>query len=77
MPAPTTFDVVLEANEDGWYTATVPALPGCISQGATKAEARANIREAIDLYLEEFGDPRETGEGETTFAGITRVRASA
>ena len=50
-------DVVLERNPDGWYTASVPALPGCVSQGATKAEARANVREAIDVYLDAFDDP--------------------
>jgi predicted RNase H-like HicB family nuclease len=48
--------VVLEPSEDGGYTATVPALPGCISEGNTRVEALANIREAIDLYLEPVAD---------------------
>ena len=44
--------VVLEPSDEGGFTATVPALPGCISEGNTKEEALANIREAIELYLE-------------------------
>jgi len=44
--------VILEPSEEGGYTVTVPALPGCISEGDTKEEALRNIREAIELYLE-------------------------
>jgi predicted RNase H-like HicB family nuclease len=44
--------IVLEPSEDGGYTAHVPALPGCNSEGKTLDEARANIREAIELWLE-------------------------
>jgi predicted RNase H-like HicB family nuclease len=44
--------VVLEPCEEGGYHAWVPALPGCHSEGETEDEAMANIREAIDLYLE-------------------------
>ena len=44
--------VVLEPSDEGGYTVYVPSLPGCISQGGTKEEALANIREAIELYLE-------------------------
>ena len=46
------FKIVLEPSEDGGYTALVPALPGCISEGDSIEEAMANIREAIELYLE-------------------------
>jgi predicted RNase H-like HicB family nuclease len=46
------FEVVLTPEEDGRYSVTVPALPGCISQGDTREEALAMIREAIELYLE-------------------------
>lgn len=46
------FKVVLEASEEGGYTAYVPSLPGCISEGETVKEALKNIREAIELYLE-------------------------
>lgn len=45
------FKVRLEKDENGWWVATIPALPGCISQGRTAAEARRNIREAIALHL--------------------------
>jgi len=44
--------VVLEPSEEGGYTAIVPSLPGCISEGNTKDEALKNIREAVELYLE-------------------------
>jgi predicted RNase H-like HicB family nuclease len=42
-----TFVVVLEKGEDGYIVAECPALPGCVSQGHTREEALANIREAI------------------------------
>ena len=45
--------VVLEPSEEGGFTVYVPSLPGCISEGETIEEALSNIREAIDLYLEE------------------------
>ncbi len=44
--------IVLEKQEEGGYTAYVPALPGCVSQGETEQEAIENIKEAIELYLE-------------------------
>lgn len=46
------YTVVLEREEDGGYHAFCPALPGCHSQGDTLDEAVANVREAIELYLE-------------------------
>ena len=45
-----SFKVVLEPNESGGYTVYVPLLPGCISEGDTREEALANIKEAIELY---------------------------
>lgn len=45
------FRVLMERDEDGWYVATVPALPGCISQGKTENEAKKNIGEAIKLHI--------------------------
>lgn len=54
------FRVILEPNELGGYTVTVPSLPGCISEGDTRDEAVANIREAIELYIESLqadGEP--------------------
>jgi predicted RNase H-like HicB family nuclease len=48
--------VVLEPSDEGGFTVYVPSLPGCISEGCTKEEALANIREAIQLYLEPVDD---------------------
>jgi len=44
--------VIIENDEAGYFVAEVPALPGCISQGKTKAEALKNIREAVEGWLE-------------------------
>lgn len=46
-----TFHVVLEPETEGGFSVYVPSLPGCASQGDTKEEALANIREAIEAYL--------------------------
>ena len=46
------YRVILEQDEDGVFVAEVPALPGCISQGPTRAAALHNIHEAIEGYLE-------------------------
>lgn len=48
------FEVILEPQEEGGYTVYVPSLPGCVSQGETVEEAMANIKEAIELYLESY-----------------------
>jgi predicted RNase H-like HicB family nuclease len=44
--------VVVYPGEDGYWVAECPTLPGCISQGETRSIALANIREAIELYVE-------------------------
>ena len=44
--------VIIEEDESGYYVAEVPALPGCVSQGRTLAEAKANIKEAIQGWIE-------------------------
>ena len=52
------FVVILEKDEEsGDFVADVPELPGCHTQGRTKKEALANVREAIELYLEVKGAP--------------------
>ena len=43
--------VIIYLGEDGYWVAECPSLPGCISQGKTKEEAIANIREAIQGYV--------------------------
>ncbi len=54
--------VVLEPSDEGGYTAYVPSLPGCISEGENVQEALANIQEAIALYLEPVEDDLITSE---------------
>ena len=46
------FVVSIYQDEDGAYIAECPSIPGCVSQGSTRDEALANIREAIALCLE-------------------------
>lgn len=53
---PMKIKIILEPSEEGGFTAIVPSLPGCISEGDTKEEALKNIREAIELYLEPVED---------------------
>jgi predicted RNase H-like HicB family nuclease len=50
--------VIIYPGEDGWWVVECPSLPGCVSQGKTREEAIANIKEAIEGYvatLEEDG----------------------
>jgi len=46
------FSVTLDRDEDGVWIVECPSIPGCVSQGETKDEALANIKEAIQLCLE-------------------------
>jgi len=46
------YRIIVEPDEDGVFVAECPALPGCVSQGVTRTEALANIRDAIAGYLE-------------------------
>lgn len=46
------YRVLIEQDEDGVFVAEVPALPGCVTQGDTRAEAVGNVHEAIEAYLE-------------------------
>jgi predicted RNase H-like HicB family nuclease len=68
------YTVVLEREQDGGYVASVPALPGCVSQGNTRAEALSNIREAIELYV---ADCRDAGDPIPTEAGKEFVEVDA
>ena len=47
-----TFHVTLDRDEDGVWVVECPAIPGCVSQGASKEEALENVRQAIRLCLE-------------------------
>jgi len=65
--------VVLYPGEDGYWVAECPSLPGCVSQGKTKEEAIANIREAIVAYiaaLEEDGLPVPPERFETIVVAV-------
>lgn len=50
------FNVTIDRDEDGAWIAECPAIPGCVSQGATKEEALENVQEAIALCLEVRAD---------------------
>ncbi len=59
--------VLIYRGEDGWWVSECPSLPGCISQGRTREEAIANIKEAIEGYIQALSDdnlpvPEETFE---------------
>jgi predicted RNase H-like HicB family nuclease len=53
------FRVLIAPDEDGVFVAECPSLPGCISQGATRAEALANIKNAISGYLASLAQHNE------------------
>ena len=60
------YTVILQRESDGGYVASVPALPGCVSQGDSREEALKNIEEAIELYLEDVkaaGEPIPAEDG--------------
>ena len=48
--------VIITPGDDGFWVAECPSLPGCISQGETRAEAISNIREAIEAYIAALED---------------------
>jgi len=62
------FYVIIERDEDGTYVGEVPQLPGCYSQGTTLDQLMLNIREVIELCLEE-----EEGQAGPEFVGLQRV----
>ncbi len=55
--------IVYEDGDDGWLVASIPAVPGVLSQGRTREEARENVLDALALMLSpepiEAGDERE------------------
>jgi antitoxin HicB len=59
QPAGMKFRVLIAPDEDGVFVAECPSLPGCISQGATRAEALANIKNAISGYLASLAQHNE------------------
>jgi predicted RNase H-like HicB family nuclease len=67
------FDVVVEKDADGYFVASVPALPGCHTQSRSLDELMSRIREAIELCLEVQGVPSE----QLDFVGVQRVTVGA
>jgi predicted RNase H-like HicB family nuclease len=70
---PQEFSVIVERDADGLFVASVPALPGCHTQAASRDELMSRIREAIALHLEERGADAEPLE----FVAIERVSVPA
>jgi len=64
--------IVYEPGEDGWITVSIPEVPGVLSQGRTRKEARENIIDALALMLSpepsEVGDEREREALQLTIA---------
>ncbi len=67
------FNVVIERDEQGYYVASVPALPGCHTQARSLDELMDRAREAIALYLEVEAE----AAGGLEFVGVQRVRVPA
>jgi predicted RNase H-like HicB family nuclease len=70
---PQEFNVVIERDSDGMLVASVPSLPGCHTQASSREELMDRIREAIELHLEDRGEPIENLE----FVAVERVRVNA
>jgi predicted RNase H-like HicB family nuclease len=67
------FDVVVEKDSEGYFVATVPALPGCHTQAKSLDDLMSRIREAIELCLEVQGSPADPLD----FVGVQRVTVNA
>ncbi len=66
------FNVVIEKDEDGYYIASVPSLPGCHTQARDLNELMKRVKEAIELYLEVEGGGMDIA---TEFVGVQVVEA--
>jgi predicted RNase H-like HicB family nuclease len=73
VPMRQQFDVVVERDAEGYFVASVPALPGCHTQAKSLDELMVRVREAIELCLEVEGTISESLE----FIGIQRVTVEA
>ena len=69
------FTVILEKDEDGVYVATVPALPGCISDGNSVEEAMSNIKGTISGFIEDMKADGETIPHDIDMIGIVELNA--
>jgi predicted RNase H-like HicB family nuclease len=71
-PVAREYSVVVERDEDGWYVASVPTLPGCHTQARSLDELMVRIREAIQACLEAGDEPTAL-----EFVGVQRVSVAA
>lgn len=60
------FKVIIEQDEDGYFVASVPGVPGCHTQGKSYEEALKNIKEALELCLE-VADEKAEYKAKITF----------
>ena len=67
------FDVVVEKDTEGFFVASVPALPGCHTQARSLDQLMERIKEAIELCLEVQGAPQQ----QLDFIGVQRVTVGA
>lgn len=68
------FSVLVERDEDGYYIASVPELPGCHTQARTLDELTGRVKQAIELYLETEGTKTE---GKVELVGVQFVEVPA
>ena len=71
---PVKFSVLVERDEDGYYIASVPELPGCHTQARTLDELTGRVKEAIELFLETEGTKTE---GKVELVGVQFVEVPA
>ena len=69
------YSVVLQQEPDGGYVALVPSLPGCVSQGDSRQDALSNIKEAIEVYIEDLRDAGEPVPSEVRYE-VVEVQVS-
>lgn len=69
------YTAVFEEDKQGGYSVWVPTLPGCASQGETLEEALENIKEAIELYVEDTKDDVEKEDFQKQFVVPVRIYA--
>jgi len=68
------FRITIQQDEDGLFVAECPSLPGCISQGKTLQEAKANIQEAAEAYIESLEKHNESVPP-SVFEDVVEVKA--
>lgn len=72
-----SYSAVFEPAEEGGYTVSIPALPGCISEGDTFEEAKKNIEEAAELYIEVMEDQHQINIAKTQDYIIAPIHVKA